>query len=178
MDRTQKTMTMADVAGWGSALVTFGLVQGALYLKAYWGHFGLDPFQFVAVSELALAGLAGIGMVLLFMLFAALLGGWIEGKVTADTTVPSLVMWLILVLCLAGLGAIIWWSNGWPLLIGGSLVGVCAVAVRLSDAGRARGGAGYLSRLPGLGVLLEVGESSTLDRLIRVAWPARRTGAK
>lgn len=132
MDRTQKTLTMADVAGWGSALVTFGLVQGALYLKAYWGHFGLDPFQFVAVSELALAGLAGIGMVLLFMLFAALLGGWIEGKITADTTVPSLVMWLILVLCLAGLGAIIWWSNGWLLLIGGALVGVCAVAVRLS----------------------------------------------
>ncbi|HGM5880177.1 MAG: hypothetical protein KH046_02230 [Stenotrophomonas maltophilia] len=132
MDRTQKTLTMADVAGWGSALVTFGLVQGALYLKAYWGHFGLDPFQFVAVSELALAGLAGIGMVLLFMLFAALLGGWIEGKVTADTTVSSPVMWLILVLCLAGLGAIIWWSNGWPLLIGGALVGVCAIAVRLS----------------------------------------------
>ncbi|HGM6066463.1 TPA: hypothetical protein ACKP39_000107 [Stenotrophomonas maltophilia] len=54
MDRTQKTLTMADVAGWGSALVTFGLVQGVLYLKAYWGHFGLDPFQLVAASELAL----------------------------------------------------------------------------------------------------------------------------
>ncbi|MGW8429466.1 hypothetical protein ACWGJQ_29305, partial [Peribacillus simplex] len=38
----------------------------------------------------------------------------------------------VLVLCLAGLGAIIWWSNGWPLLIGGALVGVCAIAVRLS----------------------------------------------
>ncbi|MBH1830151.1 MULTISPECIES: hypothetical protein [Stenotrophomonas] len=67
MERTQKTLTMADVAGWGSALVTFGLIQGAFYLKAYWGHFGLDPFQFVAVSELALAGLAGIGMVLFFI---------------------------------------------------------------------------------------------------------------
>ncbi len=45
MERTQKTLTMADVAGWGSALVTFGLIQGAFYLKAYWGHFGLDPFH-------------------------------------------------------------------------------------------------------------------------------------
>lgn len=84
MERTKKTLTMADVAGWGSALVTIGLIQGAFYLKAYWGHFGLDPFQFVAVSELALAGLAGIGMVLFFMLVALLLGGWAEGKLTTN----------------------------------------------------------------------------------------------
>lgn len=54
----------------------FGLVQGAFYLKAYWGHFGPDPFQFVAVGELALAGLTGIGMVLFLMLVALLIGGW------------------------------------------------------------------------------------------------------
>lgn len=74
---------MADVAGWGSALVTFCLIQGAFYLKAYWGHFGLDPFQFVAVSELALAGLTGIGMVLFLLLLASLFGGWVETKVTS-----------------------------------------------------------------------------------------------
>lgn len=85
MERTKKTLTMADVAGWGSALVTFGLIQGALYLKEYWGHFGLDPFQFVAVSELALAGLAGIGMVLFLMLLASLFGGWVEMKVTSGS---------------------------------------------------------------------------------------------
>ncbi|CAH0128921.1 hypothetical protein SRABI102_00006 [Stenotrophomonas lactitubi] len=85
MESTQKRLTMADVAGWGSAVVTFGLIQGALYLKAYWGHFGLDPFQFVAVSELALAGLAGIGMVLILMLVASLFGGWVEIKVTSGS---------------------------------------------------------------------------------------------
>lgn len=132
MERTKKTLTMADVAGWGSALVTFGLIQGAFYLKAYWGHFGLDPFQFVAVSELALAGLAGIGMVLFFTLVALLLGGWAEGKLTTNTPKGSLLIWLVLALLLVGMGALMWWSNGWPLLIGTVLVGVCAVVVRLS----------------------------------------------
>lgn len=132
MERTQKTLTMADVAGWGSALVTFGLIQGAFYLKAYWGHFGLDPFQFVAVSELALAGLAGIGMVLFFILIALLFGGWVEGKVTATPSQANLLMWLTLALCLVGMGALLWWSNAWPVLIGVALTGICAMAVRLS----------------------------------------------
>lgn len=132
MERTQKTLTMADVAGWGSALVTFGLVQGAFYLKAYWGHFGLDPFQFVAVSELALAGLAGIGMVLFFILIALLFGGWVEGKVTARSPQVNLLMRLTLALCLVGMGALLWWSNTWPVLIGVALTGICAMAVRLS----------------------------------------------
>ena len=132
MERTKKTLTMGDVAGWGSALVTFGLVQGAFYLKAYWGHFGLDPFHFVAVSELALAGLAGIGMVLFFILIALLFGGWVEGKVTATTSQANLPMWLTLALCLVGIGALLWWSNAWPVLIGVVLTGICAMAVRLS----------------------------------------------
>ncbi|WP_442254964.1 hypothetical protein ACS0OX_09790 [Stenotrophomonas pavanii] len=132
MERTQRTLTVADVAGWGSALVTFGLIQGAFYLKAYWGHFGLDPFQFVAVSELALAGLAGIGMVLFFILIALLFGGWVEGKVTATPSPANLLMWLTLALCLVGTGALLWWSNAWPVLIGVALTGICAMAVRLS----------------------------------------------
>lgn len=132
MERTQKTLTIADVAGWGSALVTFGLIQGAFYLKAYWGHFGLDPFQLVAVSELALAGLAGIGMVLFFILIALLLGGWVERKVTAAPSQANLLMWLTLALCLVGMGALLWWSNAWPVLIGVALTGICAMAVRLS----------------------------------------------
>lgn len=132
MERTQRTLTVADVAGWGSALVTFGLIQGAFYLKAYWGYFGLDPFQFVAVSELALAGLAGIGMVLFFILIALLFGGWVEGKVTATPSPANLLMWLTLALCLVGTGALLWWSNAWPVLIGVTLTGICAMAVRLS----------------------------------------------
>lgn len=118
MERTQKALTLADVAGLSSALVTFGLIQGALYLRAYWGHFGLDPFQFVAVSELALAGLAGIGMVLFLMLVSLLLGGWIENKLTDQRSKKTLFSWLVPTIFLSGLGALIWWSNAWPILIG------------------------------------------------------------
>ncbi len=132
MERTQKTLTMADVAGWGSALVTFGLIQGALYLKEYWGHFGLDPFQFVAVSELALAGLAGIGMVLFLMLLASLFGGWVEMKVTSGSSKSKLFAWLFPVLFFTALGLLLWWSNTWPLLMGVLLTVICALIVHLS----------------------------------------------
>lgn len=132
MERAQKALTMADVAGWGSALVTFGLVQGAFYLKAYWGHFGLDPFQFVAVSELALAGLAGIGMALFLMLVALLFGGWVEVKLASSSSERKLLAWLAPVLFFGGLGALLWWTNAWPVLIGVLLTGVCALVVRLS----------------------------------------------
>ncbi len=39
---------------------------------------------------------------------------------------------LTLALCIVGMGALIWWSNGWPVLIGVGLTGICAMAVRLS----------------------------------------------
>lgn len=132
MERTKKTLTMADVAGWGSAVVTFGLIQGALYLKAYWGHFGLDPFQFVAVSELALAGLAGIGMVLFLMLVALLLSGWVEVKLTSASSKSKRFAWLGPTIFFTGLGALLWWSNAWPVLIGLFLTIICALAVHLS----------------------------------------------
>lgn len=104
MEGTQTKLTMADVAGWGSALVTFCLIQGAFYLKAYWGHFGLDPFQFVAVSELALAGLTGIGMVLFLLLLASLFGGWVETKVTSGGSKSKLFAWLFPTLFFPALG--------------------------------------------------------------------------
>lgn len=132
MESTQKRLTMADVAGWGSAVVTFGLIQGALYLKAYWGHFGLDPFQFVAVSELALAGLAGIGMVLFLILVALLFGGWVEVKLTSGSSKNKLFACLGSALFLTGLGALLWWSNAWPVLIGVLLTIICALVVYLS----------------------------------------------
>lgn len=132
MDRKGKELSIADVAGWGSALATFGLIQGALYLQAYWGRFGLDPFQFVAVSELALAGLAGIGFVLGLMLFASLLGGWLEGTLSSIKPERQVLRFVAPLTLLIAVGALLWWANAWVLLGGALLTLVCVVAVTLS----------------------------------------------
>jgi len=132
MEGTQKQLSLAEVAAWGSAAVTFGLVQGALYLRSYWGHFGLDPFQFVVGSELALAGLAGIGVVLFLMLVALLLGGWLEAKLTRSSSKSRLFAWLGPVFFFGVLGASIWWTNAWHILIGFLLTIACALIVHLS----------------------------------------------
>ena len=118
MERPQKDLSMASVAAGGSLLLTFGLVQGALYLKAYWGHFGLDPFQFVAVGELALAGLAGIGFMLALMLLAMLGGGLPESRLTNGSSKRKLFAALAAIVFFAGVGCLIWMSDGWPLVLG------------------------------------------------------------
>jgi hypothetical protein len=132
MERTTKELSMADVAGWGSALVTFGLIQGALYLKAYWGHFGLDPFQYVAVSEIALAGLAGIGLALGMMFVATLLGDWLGDKLTSIGPDRRVLGFLAPAGLFLGLGAIIWWANAWAVLFGALLTVVCLAAVSIA----------------------------------------------
>jgi hypothetical protein len=132
MDRKGKELSIADVAGWGSALATFGLIQGALYLQAYWGRFGLDPFQFVAVSELALAGLAGIGFVLGLMLFASLLGGWLESTLSSIKPERKVLRFVAPLSLLIAVGALLWWANAWVFLGGAFLTLVCVVAVTLS----------------------------------------------
>ncbi|WP_079221884.1 hypothetical protein [Stenotrophomonas maltophilia] len=132
MDRGETEFTLASVAGWGSALATFGLVQGALYLKAFWGRFGLDPFQFVAVSELALVGLAAMGVVLFLMAMAVLLGGWAEARLTEESSKGPLRAWLYPIAFFSALGAVIWCTKAWPVLIGMALTITCAIVVKLS----------------------------------------------
>ncbi len=129
MGSTRKELSIADVAGWGSALVTFGLVQGAIYLQAYWGRFGLDPFQFVAVGEVALAGLAGIGFVLLLMLFAALIGNWLEGRLASISPERKVLSWVAPLSLLLGIVAILWLTSAWTIMLGGLLTIFCAVVI-------------------------------------------------
>ncbi|KAF1017126.1 MAG: hypothetical protein GAK31_00385 [Stenotrophomonas maltophilia] len=130
-----KEWSLPEVAGLGSVLVTFGLIQGGLYLRGYWSAFGLDPFQFAAVSEVALAGLAGIGIVLVLMALGALLGGWIENRMSTVSSERKVMPWLLpsLVLVgLVGLVVLIWWTGAWVLLVGVVLTAACAAVVQLS----------------------------------------------
>lgn len=129
MGSTRKELSIADVAGWGSALVTFGLVQGAIYLQAYWGRFGLDPFQFVAVGEVALAGLAGIGFVLFLMLIAALVGTWVEGRLASISAERKVLTWVAPLGLLLGTIAMLWLTSAWTIMFGILLTILCVVII-------------------------------------------------
>src|SRR5690606_35452347 len=74
---------LGKVLAWTSLLLAFGAVQGVIYLKAYWGRFGLNPFQYADVDSLALVGLTGIGVTLLLIGLGALFGGYIGAKIAA-----------------------------------------------------------------------------------------------
>lgn len=132
MERAEKDYTLATLAGWGSALATFGLVQGALYLKAFWGHFGLDPFQFVAVGELALAGLAAMAFALFVLAVGMLLASWIEARLTGETSKGGARAWMVPTIFFGTLAGLIWWAEAWVALIGMALTLFCALAVQLS----------------------------------------------
>lgn len=86
---------------WTSLLLAFGAVQGVIYLKAYWGRFGLNPFQYADVDSLALVGLTGIGVTLALVGLGALFGGYIGSKMTAWTERARLLRWLVPVLLAA-----------------------------------------------------------------------------
>lgn len=71
---------MGQVVAWVSVLLAFGSIQGVIYLKAYWGRFGLDPFQFSDAHSLGLVGLTGVGVTVALMGVAALVGSWVGEK--------------------------------------------------------------------------------------------------
>lgn len=73
-------ITGAQVLAWASILLGFGTIQGVIYLRSYWGKFGLDPFQFSSASDLTIVGLTGIGVSVAFMAGAALLGGYLGDR--------------------------------------------------------------------------------------------------
>ncbi|MEA9830476.1 hypothetical protein VDG37_01610 [Xanthomonas campestris pv. raphani] len=73
----KKEIGSAHVLAWGSVFIAFGAVQGVIYLRSYWGNFGVDPFQFGSVNDLALVGLTAIGATLAFLLLSSLVGGYL-----------------------------------------------------------------------------------------------------
>lgn len=78
--QVEPSISAGAMIAWASVLLAFGSIQGVIYLKAYWGRFGLDPFQYGETSSLALVGLTGIGVTVAVMGIAALVGGCIGDK--------------------------------------------------------------------------------------------------
>lgn len=109
----------AHVLAWSTVLLGFGLIQGTLYLKGYWGAFGLDPFQFGNASDLALIGLTGIGVTVAFMLVAAVAGGYLAQKILQFEQTYRYGGWIVLLVAIALSGVLLFVvSFGWLLCIG------------------------------------------------------------
>lgn len=64
------TIVLASI----SILFAYGCAIGAIYLRSYWGAFGIDPFQFATATDLAVKGLAATGPTLGFILVAGIVG--------------------------------------------------------------------------------------------------------
>lgn len=80
MQNQRASINTAQIIAWASILLGFGATQGVIYLKSYWGRFGLDPFQFNDASDLAIVGLTAIGVTVAFMMISALFGGYLSYK--------------------------------------------------------------------------------------------------
>ncbi|MGE8280707.1 MAG: hypothetical protein ACN6O2_09745 [Stenotrophomonas sp.] len=101
------SLSSAQILAWGSVLLGFGLVQGVIYLKSYWGRFRLDPFQFGDASGLALVGMTGVGITIAMMFIAALIGSslgkaigsYLEEREVLAALVVCAVAVLLTVLC-------------------------------------------------------------------------------
>lgn len=131
MAKSSTSLTVAEVAGWGSALLSFGMVQGALYLKGFWGRFGLDPFQFAGVAELALIGLTAMGLTLGLMAAAALIASCIDAGESPSRR--RRVAGLLSGACFAvGFVYLVWVSGAWPLVIAAVVTIALIVMIRLS----------------------------------------------
>lgn len=94
--RETSVVSSAHVLAWISVVLAFGITQGVIYLKSFWGRFGLDPFQFSNAGDLALVGLTGIGVTLAFMAGAALLGGYLGAVLVQHVPKSRLARWVVL----------------------------------------------------------------------------------
>lgn len=129
MVTAKSPLNLAHVAAWSSALLGFGLVQGVIYLRSYWGRFLLEPFQFGDVSELAVVGLVGFGVTLAFMAIAAIFGSILSQWAGAASQRYPWVARICLVLIFSGLFAVAFFVKFGLYLAGGVLLSWILIAL-------------------------------------------------
>ncbi len=103
MQKKNNSISAAQIIAWGSILLGFGVIQGVIYLKSYWGRFGLEPFQFSNASDLAIVGLTGVGVTVVFMMGAALCGGYISHKMERYVAAHRWALLVASIVLIAGL---------------------------------------------------------------------------
>jgi hypothetical protein len=114
--------TLGKVLAWISLLLAFGAVQGVIYLKSYWGRFGLNPFQYADVDTLALVGLTGIGVTLALVVLGALIGGYIGTMLARLTARAKFLTWTVSVALIVGVIALAIFVDFGVYLVAGMLV--------------------------------------------------------
>lgn len=75
-----RSFSGAELAAIVSGVAAYGYALGAVYMRAYWGSFGIDPFQHGSTADIAIAGFSAIAVFAVMLLLAA----WF-GRILAET---------------------------------------------------------------------------------------------
>ena len=61
----------------------YGVLLASIYLLAYWGSWGVNPFQYASAMDIVTAGIAGIGIALILMPVAGGVGAVIGASLAS-----------------------------------------------------------------------------------------------
>lgn len=111
-----------------SGIAAYGSAIGAVYMRSYWGSFGIDPFQYGSSTDIAIAGLSAVAAYAVLVLLA----GW-AGRLIAETASQfergqKLLAKAMFVAVPAVVGSAIYFGHLWVLI---ALVGVFALTLML-----------------------------------------------
>ena len=103
---------MSTVIGTATVLFGYGCVVGAIYLRGFWGSFGINPFQFASPSDLAIVGLTAVGVTLILACVASLAGAMLGDKLVVFLKHHLVLPWFFIIVIFAGLAAVVYLIDG------------------------------------------------------------------
>jgi len=111
-----------------SGVVAYGYALGAIYMRAYWGSFGIDPFQYGSTADVAVAGFSAIAAFSILLIIAAWLGRLIAETASQFEAGGRWLFWG-LVVSIAGLVSAALFTGFWWYVLG--MIGVWILTLML-----------------------------------------------
>lgn len=112
-------------------VITYGLLIGVLYLWAYWRNFGVNAFEYLALTDIPLLALYGVLPALLVMPPAAvLIGPLLSRDGTASSLRPRGWIWYPALACAVILLALLSWINAKAALMAVALAVLTYTCIR------------------------------------------------